>query len=73
MILSRDIIVIDGRAHYWRDILALRQAQVAAIRAAQAIQPALFEVLHDDRRPAGERTASGRYAQPGLFEEKEIL
>jgi hypothetical protein len=35
--------------------------------AAQASQMALFATLHVDRRPPAERTASGRYLQPGLF------
>ena len=46
---------------------ALRRAQLAAAGAAQASQQALFATLHDDRRPPAERTASGRYLQPGLF------
>jgi hypothetical protein len=61
-------IVIDGRLYRWKDILELRRAQLAAAGAAQASQLALFAILHDDRRPAAERTASGRYLQPGLFE-----
>ena len=46
---------------------ALRRAQLAAAGAAQASQQALFATLH---RPPFERTASGRYLQPGLFENK---
>jgi hypothetical protein len=63
-------IVIDGRAYRWKDILELRRAQLAATAAAEASQLALFATLHDDRRPPFERTASGRYLQPGLFENK---
>jgi hypothetical protein len=48
--------------------LDLRRAQLAAADAAEASQLALFATLHDDRRPPAERTASGRYLQPGLFE-----
>jgi hypothetical protein len=59
-------IVIDGRLYRWKDILELRRAQLAAAGAAQASQLALFATLHDDRRPPSERTASGRYLQPGL-------
>jgi hypothetical protein len=33
-----------------------------------ASQLALFATLHDDRRPPAERTASGRYLHPSLFE-----
>jgi hypothetical protein len=60
-------IVIDGRLYRWKDILDLRRAQLAAAGAAEASQLALFATLHDDRRPPAERTASGRYLQPGLF------
>jgi hypothetical protein len=58
-------IAIDGKLYRWKD---LRRAQLAAAGAAQASQPALFATLHDDRRPPAERTASGRYLQPCLFE-----
>jgi hypothetical protein len=61
-------IVIDGRLYRWKDILELRRAQLAAAIAGQASQLTLFATLPDDRRPTAERTASGRYLQPGLFE-----
>jgi len=61
-------IVIDGKHYRWKDILELRRAQLAALAAVQARQLALFDLLHDDRRPPAERTASGRYQQPALFE-----
>ena len=61
-------IVIDGKLYGWKDILELCRAQLAAAGAAQASQMALFATLHDDRRPPAERTAAGRYLQPGLFE-----
>jgi hypothetical protein len=61
-------IMIDGKAYRWRDILDRRRAQLAAAAAAEASQLALFASLHDDRRPPAERTASGRYLEPGLFE-----
>jgi hypothetical protein len=57
-------IEIDGKRHLWRDILKMRQEQRRA--AAKAQQPALFE-LRDDRRPATERSAAGRYCEPLLF------
>jgi hypothetical protein len=63
-------VVIDGKLHLWKDILELRRAQLAAAGAAQASQLALFATLHDDRGPPCERTASRRYLQPGLFENK---
>lgn len=59
-------LVIDGKLYRWKDILELRRAQLAA-RRSRTSQMALFATLHDDRRPPAERTASGRYLQPGLF------
>jgi hypothetical protein len=61
---SLRFIVIDGKRHLWRDVLRHRREQVRA--AANARQPALFE-LKDDRRPPAERTAAGRYLEPSLF------
>jgi hypothetical protein len=58
-------VVIDGKRHLWRDILKLRKEQVQT--AANAKQPALFELI-DDSRPRAERTAVGRYREPSLFE-----
>jgi hypothetical protein len=60
-------ILIDGRLYRWKDILDLRRAQLAAAEAAEGSQLALFAALHDDRRPPAERTAAGRYLEPGLF------
>lgn len=57
-------ITIEGRRYLWRDILALRKAQDQEVRKVR--QLALFE-LREDRRPAAERTAAGRYAEPTLF------
>lgn len=62
-----DTILIDGRAYSWRALRELRRQQLEAWRAAQAEQPALFE-LKRDCRPEAERTASGRYEQPTLLE-----
>ena len=61
---SPRFIVIDGKRHLWRDILALRREQLRA--CANARQPALFE-LRDDCRPPAERSAAGRYLEPSLF------
>jgi hypothetical protein len=61
---SLRFIEIDGKRYLWRDILELRREQRKAFRQAQ--QPALF-ALKDDRRPAAERTAAGRYLEPLLF------
>jgi hypothetical protein len=57
-------ITIEGRRYLWRDILALRKAQMEEARKGQ--QPALFE-LKEDHRPAEQRTAAGRYQAPSLF------
>ena len=56
-------IEINGQRFLWRDLLKMRREQRKVVRTAQ---PALFE-LHDDARPAPERTADGRYRQPSLF------
>lgn len=57
-------ILIDGRRYLWRDILELRRRQLE--EAAKVQQLTLFD-LRDDSRPASERTAAGRYAEPTLF------
>ena len=62
-----DTLMIDGRAMSWRALTALRREQIAAWRAAQPDQPALF-ALHEDRRPARERRGDDRYREPGLFQ-----
>ena len=59
-------VEIDGKRYRWRDILEARRAQLAAERGEQ--QPALFELI-DDCRPASQRTATGRYSEPMLFEQ----
>jgi hypothetical protein len=58
-------IDIDGRRYLWSHLLDLRRAQLAKSREAQ--QPTLFE-LHLDIRPHSERSAVGRYREPGLFD-----
>ena len=62
-----DNIIIDGRAHRWRDIVELRRQQIAAWKAARPDQPALFP-LKDDSRPASQRTVAGRYYEPSLLD-----
>lgn len=59
-------IVLDGKRYLWADILRLRKEQV---KAARQKQPVLFE-LQDDERPKSQRTASARFEEPTLFEEK---
>jgi hypothetical protein len=61
-----DTIVIDGHAFSWQRLMELRRRQLEAWKAERCRQLALFE-LKDDRRPASERTAAGRYSQPTLF------
>lgn len=61
-----DRSVIEGRAYSWKSILELRRAQLEEWKAARPQQPALFDVK-DDRRPAAERTATGRYLEPTLL------
>jgi len=65
--MSRDVFLIDGRAYSWRRLCELRRAQLQAIRKAEGSQPALFE-LREDCRPPIERTATGRYREPGLLD-----
>ena len=60
-------IAIDGKYHLWKDIIALRREQLATAATAKAKQLALFEMLHDDRRPTSTRKAVDRYQQPVLF------
>jgi hypothetical protein len=67
-LIANELIPMELRyykRHLWRDILKLRKEQVQA--AANAKQPALFELI-DDSRPRAERTAAGRYREPSLFE-----
>jgi len=58
-------IEIDDKRYLWRDIVALRRAQIAAARQAQ--QPALFELI-EDCCPRSQHTAAGRYSEPLLFD-----
>jgi hypothetical protein len=62
-----DLLIVDGHGFSWQRICELRRQQLEAWRAAQAQQPALFE-LKDDCRPLAERTAAGRYEEPTFLE-----
>jgi hypothetical protein len=62
--VAQKFFEFEGKRFLWRDLLKLRREQLQA--AAQAEQPALFE-LRDDRRPESQRTAAGRFAEPSLF------
>lgn len=57
-------IVLDGKVWEWKEIRRIRREQIQAARKPQ--QDELFP-LHEDSRPASQRTASGRYEQPLLF------
>ena len=61
---SPKFIEIEGKRFLWRELLQRRREQLAA--AEKIEQPALFE-LKEDCRPLPERTAAGRYREPGLF------
>lgn len=65
--MSADLFILDGRAYSWRHLCELRRQQVEAARKARGTQPALFE-LREDHRPPSQRTASGRYSEPGLLD-----
>ena len=59
-------IEIGGRRFLWREIVRLRQEQCRVAAEASPTQPPLFE-LHEDFRPAAERSAAARYLEPSLF------
>jgi hypothetical protein len=61
-----DVLVVDGRGLSWQRLCELRRQQIEAWRAAQAQQLTLFE-MHEDQRPAAERTTRRRYEEPTLF------
>jgi hypothetical protein len=65
--MNADTIIVDGRAYSWRRLCELRRAQIEAKSRERLSQLALFE-LHADSRPAAQRTASGRYSEPSLFD-----
>jgi hypothetical protein len=58
-----NIIPIGDHAYCRQEICQLRREQLEAWNAGQPRQLALFE-LKDDCRPAAERTAAVRYAEP---------
>jgi hypothetical protein len=61
-----DILIVDGHAFSWRRLCELRHQQIEEWSKIEARQPPLFE-LKTDCRPATERTAALRYAEPTLF------
>ena len=62
-----DVLIVDGHAFSWKRLCELRRDQLEAARKAHTAQLALFEAL-EDCRPATERSAAGRYLEPGLLE-----
>jgi hypothetical protein len=56
-------IVIAGIQYEWKEIRRLRREQIQAARKQQL---ALFE-MKEDRRPASQKTADGRFSEPTLF------
>jgi hypothetical protein len=59
-------IEIEGKRYAWADILSMRREQLKALRSPQLT---LFQ-LRDDSRPAAQKTASGRYESPTLFDDR---
>jgi hypothetical protein len=57
------VVLIDGKAHRWADLLKLRREQATP----DASQPALFSDLKTDCRPPSQRKAASRYAEPTLL------
>jgi hypothetical protein len=62
-----DILIVDDHAFSWKRLCELRRDQLEAARKEAAAQLALFEA-RKDCRPAAERSAAGRYMEPGLLE-----
>jgi hypothetical protein len=56
-------IVIEGKRYAWKEILRLRREQIQATHKRQLV---LFE-MKEDRRPASQKTADGRFSEPPLF------
>lgn len=59
----RRYIEIDGKRYLWRDVLRIRREQTNVERRSQLV---LFE-LRNDKRPASQQNADGRYREPTLF------
>jgi hypothetical protein len=64
--MRRRYIEIGGVRYAWADLLKLRREQQTAARQPQ--QEPLFEV-REDSRPATQKSASGRFAEPTLFDD----
>jgi hypothetical protein len=63
-------VQINGQRLLWKDVVAAYREQARAV--AKPEQPMLFENLHVDYKPLGERTASERFEQPNLFDSLKL-
>jgi hypothetical protein len=61
-----DIVLVDGHAFSWQRLCELGGNSLRQFKPPSLGDVALFE-LKDDCRPAAERTAAGRYAEPTFF------
>ena len=59
----RRYVEIDGTRYLWKEILRLRREQKELEPERQLT---LFD-LKEDRRPASQSSADGRYLEPTLF------
>lgn len=57
------VVVIEGKAHRWADLVKLRRDQAIP----DATQQPLFSDLKADCRPPSQQTAAGRYLEPTLL------
>jgi hypothetical protein len=64
MMAKPDMLIVDGDAFSWQRLCELRRQQLESCKAAEARQIVLSP-LKDDRRPATERAAAGRYREKG--------
>lgn len=59
-------VTLDGKTYRWRDINRAYKEQRAEERKSKS-QPTLFELV-DDARPKSQKTATGRFQEPTLFD-----
>ena len=67
-----DTIIVDGHAYSWQRLCEMRRQQLEAWRLSQPEQPVLFPLVADFR-PQSEQTAAGRYQEPTLFDDAEVV
>lgn len=61
-------VELDGKKYAWKAVVEEYRQQAKAAKTPE--QPMLFESLHLDHKPLGERTAAERFEQPNLFTHK---